>query len=445
MATLNFPVNPTLNQLYTFENKTWVWNGQGWRLNSTGAINSIPIGNTSPSTGAFTTLSAIGNVTGNYILGNGSQLTGIATSTGNIVFDGANIELKSGATETSINITPTGTSPSWLFNTTGHLTAPGAIVPVGNGTQNLGSPTNRWGTIYTSGQTIDLAGATISANATSMVLTNPLGGQLVVGGTSIANTSSIVNGNSAVSVAANGNVTFDIAGVANAMVVSSTGVTIAGNLNVEGNVTYINIDSLNIQDPIIGLGRGANNTPLTSNDGKDRGEQMWYYSDAEKSAFVGYDNSAGKLIAATDVTITDELVTVNNYGNIVVGNVQGTSVSVTGNVTSNYFVGNGTAIVGVLADRGTDTNNWNALTQMGLYTVNRSSWSGVTGAPIDSQVFVGMLEVKNSTDTSITQIFYPGTVEADVKIQWNRANWNGSWTSWIQMTNDGQLLSGGEF
>lgn len=445
MATLNFPVNPTLNQLYTFENKTWIWNGQGWRLNPTGAINNTPIGNTGPSTGAFTTLSATGNITGNYFIGNGSQLTGIAISTGNIVFDGANLELKSGATETSINITPTGTGNGWIFNTAGNLTAPGAILPTGNGTQHLGSPTQRWGTIYTSGQTIDLAGATISANATSMVLTNPLGGKLIVGGTSTANTSSIVNGNSAVSVTANGNVTFNVAGVANSMVVSDTGVTIAGNLNVEGNVTYINIDSLNVQDPIIGLGRGANNAPLTSNDGKDRGEQLWYYADSEKSAFIGYDNSAGKLIAATDVTITDELVTVNNYGNITLGNVQATSISASGNVTGNYFVGNGTALVGVLADRGTDTNNWNTLTQMGLYTVNRSSWSGVTGAPTDSQVFVGMLEVKNSTDMSITQIFYPGTVEADVKIQWNRANWNGSWTNWIQMTNDGQLLSGGEF
>ena len=30
MPTINFPANPTLNQPYTFANKTWEWNGKGW-------------------------------------------------------------------------------------------------------------------------------------------------------------------------------------------------------------------------------------------------------------------------------------------------------------------------------------------------------------------------------------------------------------------------------
>lgn len=29
---MNFPSSPTLNQTYTFEGKTWKWNGQGWQL-----------------------------------------------------------------------------------------------------------------------------------------------------------------------------------------------------------------------------------------------------------------------------------------------------------------------------------------------------------------------------------------------------------------------------
>ena len=58
MPTLNFPTNPTLNQTYSFGGKTWVWNGQGWQLSASGAINNIPIGNITPASGAFTTLSA---------------------------------------------------------------------------------------------------------------------------------------------------------------------------------------------------------------------------------------------------------------------------------------------------------------------------------------------------------------------------------------------------
>lgn len=31
---INFPTSPTLNQTYTYETKTWKWNGKGWALQS---------------------------------------------------------------------------------------------------------------------------------------------------------------------------------------------------------------------------------------------------------------------------------------------------------------------------------------------------------------------------------------------------------------------------
>jgi hypothetical protein len=113
---------------------------------------------------------------------------------------------------------------------------------------------------------------------------------------------------------------------------------ITGNLTVNGTTEYTNVTNLAIQDPIIGIGRGANNAALSSDDGKDRGEQLWYYSGSEKSAFIGYDNSTAKLIAAQDVTITNEVVVVNSLGTIVVGALEGTSVSVTGNVTGGNVI-----------------------------------------------------------------------------------------------------------
>jgi hypothetical protein len=114
---------------------------------------------------------------------------------------------------------------------------------------------------------------------------------------------------------------------------------IGGDLTVNGNTVYVNITDLNVQDPIIGLGRGENNAPLTSDDGKDRGEQLWYYTDAEKSAFIGYDNSADKLIAALDVTLSNEIVTVNSYGNFVVGGLEAATGSFTGNVDTGNISG----------------------------------------------------------------------------------------------------------
>jgi len=198
-------------------------------------------------------------------------------------------------------------------------------------------------------------------------------------------TTFISNGTSNVNIAtANGNITMSVNGTGNVAVISNTGAYVSGVVSASGNVTSGNVIT-------------------------------------------------GGLISAT-ANITG--------GNVLTGGV----VSATGNVTGNYFVGNGTALTGVLADRGNDTNNWDTLTQMGVYLVNRESWSGTQGTPLDSQIFVGLLIVQTSQNQATTQVFYPGQVDAaDIKIQWDRSYWSGSWTSWIKMTNDGQQISGGEF
>jgi hypothetical protein len=113
---------------------------------------------------------------------------------------------------------------------------------------------------------------------------------------------------------------------------------IAGNLTVSGNTFYTNVDTIAIQDPIITMGGGANNTPLLSNDSKDRGIALDYYDTAARTAFVGYDNSINKLIAATRVNITNEVVTVSSYGTLVVGTLEGSNVSITGDVNAGNVV-----------------------------------------------------------------------------------------------------------
>ena len=102
----------------------------------------------------------------------------------------------------------------------------------------------------------------------------------------------------------------------------------------------------------------------------------------------------------------------------------------------------------VMANRGADANNWNNITVMGTYTVSRNSWAGTTGTPLDSQIFVGTLEVmvaSTNTDTAITQIFYPGITNSDPAVQFNRSNWNGAWTDWYKILNQEQIVSGGLF
>ena len=161
MPILDFPTSPALNDTYSFGGKTWVWNGQGWQLQNQGAINGIIIGNSTPAAGTFTALSATANVTGNYFIGNGSQLTGIASTYGN-----ANVVA---------NLAALGSNP---VSTTGNISA-GYFI--GNGSQLTGiagtySNANVANYLPTySGNLVSLTGPVITT-------ANVTGGNILTGG-----------------------------------------------------------------------------------------------------------------------------------------------------------------------------------------------------------------------------------------------------------------------
>lgn len=102
MAILSFPTNPTTGQTYTFGAKTWAWTGVAWQLQASGAINNVPIGNTIPSTGAFSNLTGA-NITGNYLSIVGNILGGNVQG-GNVVLSGNTVGGPSNLTVTSSNV-----------------------------------------------------------------------------------------------------------------------------------------------------------------------------------------------------------------------------------------------------------------------------------------------------------------------------------------------------
>ena len=127
--------------------------------------------------------------------------------------------------------------------------------------------------------------------------------------------------------------------------------TVGGNLIVNGNLVYVNVETLAVEDPIIELGGGPNNAPLTTNDGKDRGTLLHYYTTAPVDAFMGWDNSNAEFTFGSNVTVTNDIVTYNTLGNVRAGfyigdgsllaNINGANVS---NVaTANYANFAGTA------------------------------------------------------------------------------------------------------
>lgn len=360
MPILNFPTNPVTNQQYSFGGKTWYWTGEAWRLLNTGAINGIPIGNVTPATGNFTELtsvgniSATGNITGNFLYGNGQYLTGISGGGGGgggsyIANAGSRVTIPAANGPVLIDSSNVGNTAVFNGNT---ITVSANIIPSANN-YTLGTPSAPFAEGYFTGNCVWIGDSQLSSNATSITITNPGGGEFVLGGTT----------------------------------------------------------------------------------------NYWGYADANVTAYLPtyVGNITANAVIATDF-----------YGNLhgnVTGNISVNSISVVGNIsTAGQFIGNGVGLANTLVDQGTDTNNWDTLVKMGVYTVNRTSWSGTQGAPLDSQVFVGLLEVKTSQNQTTTQVFYPGTVDvSDIKIQWNRNLWSGSWTPWVKMTNDGQQISGGEF
>lgn len=111
---LNFPANPSVNDTYTFNDRVWQWNGTSWELLSYGAINNTPIGNATPSSGAFTTLTVTGNTTLGNIAGN--------------------------------------------------------LLPSANATYDLGSATQRWQDLYVSNSSIYLGNVALTSSGTVISL-----------------------------------------------------------------------------------------------------------------------------------------------------------------------------------------------------------------------------------------------------------------------------------
>ena len=134
-------------------------------------------------------------VTGSMTISGDLSVTGNATLSGNIIGD----RVTNGTTSFEIqtasgnaNITVGGTSNTAVFSPTA-LTLATNLMPAANVTYNLGSTTQRWNDLWLANSTIYMGNASISANATSLVFTNPGGGQTVFAGATAGLTGATVS------------------------------------------------------------------------------------------------------------------------------------------------------------------------------------------------------------------------------------------------------------
>lgn len=74
-----------------------------------------------------------------------------------------------------------------------------------------------------------------------------------------------------------------------------TGLTVAGNLTVQGTTVTVNSTNVSYVDSIIEVNNTSDSSPLTSDNAKDSGIRIHYYNGADKHAFLGQDATTRQL------------------------------------------------------------------------------------------------------------------------------------------------------
>ena len=177
---------------------------------------------------------------------------------------------------------------------------------------------------------------TAMPNLTSVgTLTTLTVDNIIINGTNIGHTSDT----DAIAIASNGNVTV------------SQNLSITGDLTVSGTTTTVDSTVMTVVDPIIHLQTATGGGALGSDTNKDVGLAMQYHNgSAAKTAFLGYDDSAGKLTFIPDASISSEVVS-GTVGSIV-ANLEG---NVTGNINGDLTGTLQTAAQGNVTSLGTLT------------------------------------------------------------------------------------------
>lgn len=182
-------------------------------LSVTGTISSTKT-TTAGNLFSLGLVSSVGTVTAPYFVGNGSLLTGIVATT---TYGNANVNL----------LLSTGT---------------GNVLPAGNNTFNLGSPTAQWNDLYLSNATMYMNSVPVSLTSANVLTVN---GQPVLTNNSTSSVSTTGTVQGAV-VSATGNV--QAGNLRSSGIISATGTINGGNLSTEGVVSALgNVSGANLK------------------------------------------------------------------------------------------------------------------------------------------------------------------------------------------------------
>ena len=363
---------------------------------------------TTPSMSVVSNVSVTGNVTANYFIGNGAFLTGVDTSPANISNGTSNVQV---ATSGNITMGVAGTANKVIVSSTG----------------------------------INVAG---NVNATYFVGN---GAFLTGVDTSPAN---ISNGTSNVQVTASGNINTSVAGNANVMIVTGVGVNVAGNVNATyfvGNgafLTGVDTSPQNISNGTsnvnistsggnvtVGVAGNSNVMTVTGVGVNVAGNIGATYFIGNGSLLTGVDVTPSSLSNGnSNVSVAtaggNVSTSVNGTANVLIVTKTGANITgyanVTGNISANYFIGNGAFLTGV------DTSPANIS--------NGSSNVQVTASGNITMAVAGNVGIVTVTGTGAN---VEGYVTATGNVTGAFIKGNGFYLTGVQATGTGPTISNG--
>ena len=304
-------------------------------------------------------VSAAGNVTGNYILGNGSQLTGLPATYSNAnvasylpVYSG---DITGNNISATGNIVGNNISAASVISATGNIETAGYFVGtfIGNVTGNFVIPGSNTQVVFnTNGNADAVGGMTYNKGTNTFVVLgtissqgNTIGGNIVTAGL-ITAAGNVYAGN-----ITGGN-------ILTGGLISATGsINTDATVVAQGNIRGGNLISNGL---ITATGNVTGGNVLTGGTISAAGNISGNYIRAN------VDINAGGNVTAVNVNAN----VASLIGNIYSGNILTTGlVSATGNVTGNYFVGNGSQLTGLPATYG-NANVTNFLSAFGSNVIN---------------------------------------------------------------------------
>jgi hypothetical protein len=333
-------------------------------------------------------ISASGNISGTYFLGNGSLLSGIITSVANINNGTSNLRIDTAGGNIQANVA--GTANIFTINASGIQTS-------GNASANNLSISNvtNIGVLSVSGNitangvvTVDgnVTAANLISNGTVSAQGNVIGGNINTAGVvsatgNVVSVANVSGGNilSSLLISAAGNVTganitsngavIALGNVTGGNVNSDGRVSAAGNIVTTANVTGGNLltsgvlnltggtpyNTATLSGGNIILNNGAGDTPglhfyqgNNDNFGIDvEAGTLRFVKNLDEAggSAVGRVDSNGNIIAVGQLQGASASVS----GNVTGGNIiTGGFISATGNITGNYFFGNGSQLSGII-------------------------------------------------------------------------------------------------